>query len=225
MHKPLLCSLALLVGCGGGGGSPTAPQLSAATPPPTAPMRIADTSSPSGSTVPLTIPSNLNGRVGLNWQVVVTWPTSHGTAQVHSQLLDAQGQECASNFSPSATLNAGVPTVYTHTAMLVNSTRCPFPFTTTKLRTTLWSVVPQGTPAEHSIGWTFTDGGGQFVQPTPPPGDGGGAATCSDSRPSASCGTASARCEDNTLSCSQTRQGTCSGHGGIRCVWCPGPLC
>ena len=42
---------------------------------------------------------------------------------------------------------------------------------------------------------------------------------------SASCGTPSAVCNDNTLSCSQNRQGTCSSHDGVKCWLCPGGLC
>jgi hypothetical protein len=34
-----------------------------------------------------------------------------------------------------------------------------------------------------------------------------------------------ARCNDGTYSCSQTRSGTCSTHQGVSCFVCPGPLC
>jgi hypothetical protein len=34
-----------------------------------------------------------------------------------------------------------------------------------------------------------------------------------------------ARCNDGTYSCSQSRGGTCSSHGGVACWVCPGPLC
>ncbi len=34
-----------------------------------------------------------------------------------------------------------------------------------------------------------------------------------------------ARCNDGRYSCSTTRSGTCSGHGGVSCWVCPGPLC
>jgi hypothetical protein len=36
---------------------------------------------------------------------------------------------------------------------------------------------------------------------------------------------ATARCNDGLWSCSQSRSGTCSGHGGVACYVCPGPLC
>jgi hypothetical protein len=36
---------------------------------------------------------------------------------------------------------------------------------------------------------------------------------------------ATARCNDGLWSCSATRQGTCSSHGGVACWVCPGPLC
>lgn len=36
---------------------------------------------------------------------------------------------------------------------------------------------------------------------------------------------ATARCNDKLWSCSKNRSGTCSGHGGVACWVCPGPLC
>ena len=42
---------------------------------------------------------------------------------------------------------------------------------------------------------------------------------------SASCGRPSAVCNDNTLSCSGNRSGTCSSHTGVKCWLCPGTLC
>ena len=38
-------------------------------------------------------------------------------------------------------------------------------------------------------------------------------------------GTPTASCSDGAWSCSTTASGTCSGHGGIGCRVCPGPLC
>jgi hypothetical protein len=58
-----------------------------------------------------------------------------------------------------------------------------------------------------------------------PPPSSDGFPTCSGSRPTASCGTASGRCTDATFTCSQNRAGTCSGHDGLSCVYCPGPIC
>lgn len=34
-----------------------------------------------------------------------------------------------------------------------------------------------------------------------------------------------AQCNDGSYSCSTTRSGTCSTHGGVGCYICPGPLC
>jgi voltage-gated potassium channel len=34
-----------------------------------------------------------------------------------------------------------------------------------------------------------------------------------------------AKCKDGKYSCSQNRSGTCSGHDGVACWVCPGPLC
>lgn len=58
--------------------------------------------------------------------------------------------------------------------------------------------------------------------PTPPSGSN----ICTVSSPiAASCGTATAICNDKTYSCSQNRSGTCSSHSGVSCWICPGPLC
>jgi hypothetical protein len=71
--------------------------------------------------------------------------------------------------------------------------------------------------------------------PTPRPpgggGGGGGGATCDGTPAPNSCQVgngpppATARCNDGLWSCSQNRSGTCSGHGGVACWVCPGPLC
>jgi len=34
-----------------------------------------------------------------------------------------------------------------------------------------------------------------------------------------------AQCNDGAFSCSTSKSGTCSGHSGVRCYVCPGPLC
>ena len=58
--------------------------------------------------------------------------------------------------------------------------------------------------------------------PTPAPGSN----ICTVASPfAATCGTATARCNDGTFSCSQNRSGTCSSHQGVSCWICPGPLC
>ena len=62
--------------------------------------------------------------------------------------------------------------------------------------------------------------------PTPIPTPTPGSSICTVSSPiAASCGTATAICNDRSLSCSQNRSGTCSSHGGVSCFICPGPLC
>lgn len=42
---------------------------------------------------------------------------------------------------------------------------------------------------------------------------------------STSCGVPTAVCNDNSLSCAQNRQGTCSSRQGVKCWLCPGRLC
>jgi hypothetical protein len=62
--------------------------------------------------------------------------------------------------------------------------------------------------------------------PTPVPTPPLGSNICTVSSPiAAACGTATAVCNDQTLSCSQNRSGTCSSHGGHSCWICPRPLC
>lgn len=176
-----LLALALIVSlpsCGGGGGgsNPAAPSAPTPTPAPVATMRIADTSSPAGSTVALS--GSQLAKVGLNWQVVVTTPVAIASASVQNTFLNAQGQECASYFPSGVRIEAGT-TVFTNTSMGVRPTVCPFPFTTTRLRTTLYSGgTRQGEPVDHAIGWTFTDAGGGNPTPTPTPGGGGGGNVC-----------------------------------------------
>jgi len=60
--------------------------------------------------------------------------------------------------------------------------------------------------------------------PNPQPGPNGNSCDAA-AYPSASCGRPSAVCNDNSLSCSANRSGTCSSHQGVKCWLCPGPLC
>lgn len=53
----------------------------------------------------------------------------------------------------------------------------------------------------------------------------GGIPACTGSRPQAPCGLATGQCNNGQFTCSQTRSGTCSSNGGLRCVYCPGPIC
>ncbi len=66
--------------------------------------------------------------------------------------------------------------------------------------------------------------------PTPSPGPNGPMCAASSIPSNATCignGTppVTAVCDDGAYSCSATRQGTCSTHGGVRCWVCPGALC
>ena len=62
--------------------------------------------------------------------------------------------------------------------------------------------------------------------PSPAPTPAPGSNICTVSSPiAAPCGTATARCNDGSYSCSQNRSGTCSQHNGVSCWICPGPLC
>lgn len=68
------------------------------------------------------------------------------------------------------------------------------------------------------------------VTPTPSPTPGPGTLSCG-APATVTCingghqGVPTARCGDGVWSCSTTGPGTCSGHGGIACRVCPGPLC
>jgi hypothetical protein len=66
--------------------------------------------------------------------------------------------------------------------------------------------------------------------PAPHPGPNGPACDASSIPANATCinnGTppVTAVCDDGVFSCSQTRSGTCSTHGGVKCWVCPGLLC
>jgi hypothetical protein len=87
----------------------------------------------------------------------------------------------------------------------------------------------------YTLRFERTGRGSTRAQPNPapnpnPPG-GGGAGTCDGQPAPNSCQVgngpppATARCNDGLWSCSQNKSGTCSGHGGVACWVCPGPLC
>ena len=88
-----------------------------------------------------------------------------------------------------------------------------------------------------TLNFTLTPTSNPTPNPTPPPNPNPNPTPPPDPTPvnmicnaaaypsSASCGTPSAVCNDNTLSCSQNRQGTCSTHNGVKCWLCPGGLC
>jgi hypothetical protein len=61
--------------------------------------------------------------------------------------------------------------------------------------------------------------------PAPVPGPNGNQCNAAAYPSSAPCGSPSAVCNDNTLSCSNNRTGTCSTHNGVKCWLCPGRLC
>jgi hypothetical protein len=61
--------------------------------------------------------------------------------------------------------------------------------------------------------------------PSPTPGPNGATCNAAAYPERASCGTPSAVCNDETLSCSGNRSGTCSSHSGVKCWLCPGTLC
>jgi hypothetical protein len=61
--------------------------------------------------------------------------------------------------------------------------------------------------------------------PTPNPNPQNGICDAAAYPSSASCGKPSAVCNDNSLSCSANRSGTCSTHSGVKCWLCPGTLC
>jgi hypothetical protein len=125
---------------------------------------------------------------------------------------------------------------------------CALPFTTTVVRATLYGPNPSNLPVAQRTGlyaesfnggWTFLAGTGSGPNPTPnptpaptatpqptaAPTPSGGIAVCSGSRPNASCGLATGQCNNNDFTCSTNRSGTCSSNGGLKCVYCPGPLC
>src|SRR6266545_2672853 len=87
---------------------------------------------------------------------------------------------------------------------------------------------PSAPVAQPPVATTTTSTTTTTLQPAPTPDP---RATCDGIIPPNRCDVgsgsppATARCNDGLWSCSENRTGTCSGHGGVACYVCPGPLC
>ena len=113
-------------------------------------------------------------------------------------------------------------------------TQCKFPLTTTKMRILFGNTaqgVAQGTES-YKYKWVTTTPTNPNPNPTPPPNNPPPAGpSCNGAPVPSNCTVGNgpppptARCNDGQWTCSQTSSGTCSGHGGIDCRVCPGPLC
>ena len=116
-------------------------------------------------------------------------------------------------------------------------TQCKFPLSTTKMRIR-FGHKDQGVAEgkfTRMYRWATSTGGGSNPNPppnNPPPNNPPPAGpTCNGASVPSNCTVGNgpppptARCNDGQWTCSQTSSGTCSGHGGIDCRVCPGPLC
>lgn len=229
--------MVVLAGCGGGGSGPSSPTPTA--PPAAVVNDMTTVGSPTpGSTVAATACVASSGAcASVTVTVTTTFNANVTGGQVYVQLLDGSGRQCGSALSATVSLTAGTPTPVAVSTFLME---CSFPFTTTTVRATLFPANPSGLPVSQrqglyaesfNGGWTFTAGAGATPTPTPrptatpAPTPSDGFPVCSGSRPAASCGQATGQCNNGDYTCSQNRTGTCSGNGGLRCVFCPGPIC
>lgn len=237
----------ILAGCGSGSSTPSTPTTP--TTPVTESISIS-TNLDLGSTVATAPCTGVAATCsnGLSLSITVTSNTAVPTAQVYLQLFDSLNRQTASQLSPAVNLAARTPTTFSISSVVLDRTP---PVTTTTSRVTVFGANPnnaapsarQGIIAGSATGgWTFAapaGGGGSTPtptpaptatpqptpQPTPIPTPSGGIAACSGSRPNASCGLATGQCNNNEFTCSMTRSGTCSSNGGLKCVFCPGPIC
>lgn len=158
-------------------------------------------------------------------------------ATMYVEFMSA-GRACAVAESSPASLLTNRTVTMSYSAVYVwnpPSVQCPMPFTTS---TAVATLRRQGGAARNRINfdaaYTFseaatpTPGPPNQTTPSPtsaPPQSSDGFPVCAGGRPSAPCGLASGRCVNGEFTCSQNRSGTCSGNGGLQCVYCPGPIC
>lgn len=220
----------LLQACGGGGSSPTAPS-SIATPapstPPLPPPPASATVLYEGSFT--TLPGNgASGRFSVpgtgTLTVAVTWDAPGAALTV--ALTDERCTNLRGALAGTC-FNLGAPDV--------NASR-PKTFSV-QIGSASSVVVWVGNVGQQSAAGSVRVWFTPAVVPTPPPPP-----PVPPPPPTFTCNGASvpalvdclndlgtrpptAKCNDGRFSCSSTRSGTCSGHGGVACWVCPGPLC
>lgn len=237
--------------CGGGGSSPTAPAPVPAEPPPIS----ASASPGSGSNItweygPGMVTPALTPTI--SWTVRLRAPSTTPDLWVAVRLLNAAGTiSCFQSATRVGPVTAGntYSTSGSSWSLVGTSTfwtnPCGNSFSTGIVDVQLTSGAPfsssplviqgqqfQGTYNFNRTGYT----GGPQPTPTPsspprpnptptPPPPSGPFPACAGSPPVVSCGTATGQCNNNDYTCSRNRSGTCSSNGGIKCVYCPGPIC
>jgi hypothetical protein len=234
-RKLSLLSMAVITAACGGGGSTSAPTA------PTVPDSIAVSTSPApGATIHVGSECTHQDCTGaITFSFTVAYHQQTAAAEIYYQLMDGAGRQCAFAFTDAFNLPANQPIVVRDSLLVLE---CEGTFTTTKLRATLFGPNIQQLPVAQRPGLFAAEFNGGFTfirpvaapaptptpRPTPPPAP---SATC-DGQPVPSRCTVgdgppppTAKCQDGQWSCSQDRSGTCSGHGGVACYVCPGPLC
>jgi len=247
-------ALAFLNSCGGG-GSPSAPSAPAPVPPPTQEIVLVSSTPASGATVTVAecpagdVRPICASQPSLAFRT--TFDRSLSEASVFVEFYTAAGLRCAVAVTPRTSVAAGSATTMTTTLTFLSLPPdfpqfCPLPVTTTRVVAYLVEGASTRVLTREFTGtYTFTMagggvGGGPAPTPTPTPRatptpapaptanpapDPVGYPACTGSPAGKPCGRATGQCQDNTYTCSQNRSGTCSGHGGLQCVFCPGAIC
>lgn len=235
----ILCLLAL-PSCGGG-STPAGPSNPAPTPTP-APTIVNNMDAAGDPSIGSTITvDECGGRCtsDVTIQILETHNQPVNPGEVYVQLFDTGGRQCASGFSAQVNVTAGRVTEFLTDRLDI---QCGLPFTTNRLHATLFGPNPGNLPVSQRSGlydenftggWTFKAPGGSggnpqpkpTPKPTPKPPTPNGYPACPGTHSGPGCGSASGQCNDGTYTCSQHRSGTCSSHNGIKCVFCPGPIC
>ena len=245
----VVVGLVFLQSCGGGGRTPTAP---AQTPEPPIALTITPSSGSHnfefgpGMVIPTITPP-------ITWTVRFRAPASISQQWVRLRLLQPDGRACwHSALQAGAVVTGSMYNVTQRDFSLPDNTFrqsvCGNDFSTSIADVQLTNGAPfpflsnpdiqQGMEFQNAYQFHRVGDLGGPPQPTPapPPSPGPtptpgpapspvGFPACPGNPQNASCGVATGQCNDNSFTCSQNRQGTCSSHGGLKCVYCPGPIC
>jgi hypothetical protein len=184
----------------------------------------------------------------ISWTVRLRAPSSVSDLWVAIRLLDSAGTvTCFQSATRVGPVTAGATYTASGSSWSLVGTAtfwtnpCGDRFTTGLADVQLTSGAPFSSSPQVLQGqgflvtYNFTrSGNAGGPQPTPPPRPtptptpqppSGPNPACAGMPPQVSCGTATGQCNNNQFTCSQNRSGTCSSNGGIKCVFCPGPIC
>lgn len=229
----------VLSGCGGGSSTSPSAATSATPAPVVTNSMTAAASVTSGSiTTVACVGETGSCSTGLTVNIDVTFNVAVTNAQVYFQVLDSTGRQCASRLSTATSIAVGASTRFTIASVRMD---CNLPFAAASSRATLFGNDSGTLPVSQRTGlfaqnftgtWTFLATPGATPTPTATPTQtpSDGFPVCGGNRPTGQCindqpGQATGRCTDGAFTCSTSRTGTCSSHGGLQCAFCPGPLC